>query len=66
MAASIIETIPDSSHYCLFCDVDAVINVYSTGQEVIACPACGDFKGIISTADDESYDVDLDIDPDFE
>lgn len=66
MAATIIETISDSSHYCLFCDTDAVVYVYSNGQEVIACPACGDYKGIISTGDDETYDVDLDIDPDFD
>jgi hypothetical protein len=64
MAATLVETLPAPTHYCLFCDVDAVIRVYSTGQEVIACPSCNDYKGILSTGDDEVFDVDLDIEDD--
>lgn len=57
MAASVIETIPANDHYCLFCDVDAVVVVYSNGQEVVACPLCRDYKGIVYTGDDEIYDI---------
>lgn len=57
MAATIIERHTSEDHICIFCIEDATVYVYSNGQEVIACPNCGDYKGIVSTGDDEIYDL---------
>lgn len=57
MTAKVIDRQTVSDHICIFCIEDATVYVYSNGQEVIACPNCGDYKGIVSTGDDEIYDL---------